>query len=30
MNKGGNGMPAFEAMLGDQEKLDIAAYVLSL
>jgi len=30
LNKGGNGMPAFEAMLSDEEKSDIAAYVLSL
>ncbi|MYC66832.1 MAG: cytochrome c [Acidobacteriia bacterium] len=30
LNKGGNGMPAFEQMLSDEEKSDIAAYVLSL
>ena len=30
MNKGGNGMPAFEQMLSEEEKYDIAAYVLSL
>lgn len=30
LNKGGNGMPAFEAMLSDEEKSDIAVYVLSL
>ena len=30
LNKGGNGMPAFEAMLSDEEKSNIVAYVLSL
>lgn len=30
LNKGGNGMPAFEQMLSDEEKSDITAYVLSL
>ncbi len=30
MNKGGNGMPAFEQMLSEEEKINIAAYVLSL
>ena len=30
MNKGGNGMPAFEQMLSEEEKVNIAAYVLSL
>ena len=30
LNKGGNGMPAFEQMLSDEEKNNIAAYVLSL
>jgi mono/diheme cytochrome c family protein len=30
LNKGGNGMPAFEQMLSDEEKVNIAAYVLSL
>ena len=30
LNKGGNGMPAFEQMLSDEEKSNIAAYVLSL
>ena len=30
LNKGGNGMPAFEQMLSDEEKGNIAAYVLSL
>ena len=30
LNKGGNGMPAFEQMLSEEEKADIVAYVLSL
>lgn len=30
LNKGGNGMPAFEKMLSEEEKIDIVAYVLSL
>ena len=30
LNKGGNGMPAFEQMLSDEEKSNIVAYVLSL
>lgn len=30
INKGGNGMPAMEAMLEDTEKYDIIAYVLTL
>ena len=30
LNKGGNGMPAFEKMLDEEEKINIAAYVLSL
>ena len=30
INKGGNGMPAFELMLSEEEKVNIAAYVLSL
>ncbi len=30
LNKGGNGMPAFEKMLSEEEKADIVAYVLSL
>ncbi len=30
LNKGGNGMPAFEMMLSEEEKANITAYVLSL
>ena len=30
LNTGGNGMPAFEKMLSEEEKVDIVAYVLSL
>lgn len=30
INKGGNGMPAMEAMMEDTEKYDIIAYVLTL
>ncbi len=30
LNKGGNGMPAFEQMLSEEEKTDIVAYVLTL
>ena len=30
LNKGGNGMPAFEKMLSEEEKVNIVAYVLSL
>ena len=30
LNKGGNGMPAFEQMLSEEEKVNIVAYVLSL
>ncbi len=30
VNTGGNGMPAFEQLLSDEEKIDIVAYVLSL
>jgi mono/diheme cytochrome c family protein len=30
LNKGGNGMPAFEKMLSEEEKVDIVAYVLRL
>lgn len=30
MNKGGNGMPAFEQMLSEEEKVNITAYVLGL
>ena len=30
LNKGGNGMPAFEQMLSEEEKSNIVAYVLSL
>ncbi len=30
MNKGGNGMPPFEAMLSEEEKVNIVAYVLTL
>lgn len=30
LNTGGNGMPAFEELLSDEEKTDIVAYVLSL
>ena len=30
LNKGGNGMPAFEQMLSEEEKINIVAYVLSL
>ncbi len=30
LNKGGNGMPAFEKMLSEEEKIDIVAYVLGL
>lgn len=30
LNKGGNGMPPFEQMLSEEEKIDIVAYVLSL
>lgn len=30
LNQGGNGMPAFEKMLSEEEKANIAAYVLSL
>lgn len=30
INKGGNGMPAMEAMMEDSEKYDIIAYVLTL
>lgn len=30
LNKGGNGMPAFEQMLSEEEKVNIVAYVMSL
>ncbi len=30
LNKGGNGMPAFEKLLSDDEKADIVAYVKTL
>jgi len=30
LNKGGNGMPAFEKLLSDEEKADTVAYVLTL
>lgn len=30
LNKGGNGMPPFEQMLSEEEKVNIAAYVLGL
>lgn len=30
LNKGGNGMPAFEQLLSEEEKADIVAYVLTL
>ena len=30
LNKGGNGMPAFEKLLSDEEKADIIAYVKTL
>ena len=30
MNKGGNGMPAFEQMLSEEEKVNITAYVMGL
>ena len=30
LNKGGNGMPAFEQMLSEEEKANIVAYVLTL
>lgn len=30
LNKGGNGMPAFEKLLSDEEKADVVAYVLTL
>lgn len=30
LNKGGNGMPAFEKLLSDEEKADIVAYVKTL
>lgn len=30
LNKGGNGMPAFEKLLSEEEKADVVAYVLSL
>ena len=30
LNTGGNGMPAFETMLSEEEKTNIVAYVLSL
>ena len=30
LNKGGNGMPAFEKLLSDEEKTDIIAYVKTL
>lgn len=30
LNKGGNGMPAFEQMLSEEEKANITAYVLTL
>ena len=30
LDKGGNGMPAFEKLLSDEEKEDVVAYVLTL
>ena len=30
LNKGGNGMPAFEQLLSEEEKANIVAYVLTL
>ena len=30
LNKGGNGMPAFEKLLSEEEKVDVVAYVLTL
>lgn len=30
LNEGGNGMPAFEALITEEEKTDIVAYVLGL
>ena len=30
LNKGGNGMPAFEKLLREEEKADVVAYVLTL
>lgn len=30
LNKGGNGMPAFEQLLSEEEKVNIVAYVMSL
>lgn len=30
LNEGGNGMPAFEKLLSDEEKANVVAYVLTL